>query len=534
MNNVTTNNYITNNTNEKSTIHVIFFILSFLIVSWFFHYFEIFHFAPFGSHAWRQTDSTSFIQTYFNNGMSFFEPRVHHNIGGDGFGSPSEFPILYYLSAWIWQIFEPHDGVLRLIDYSLLLLGLFSLSKLTLHLTKDVFLALMVPLFMMGSPIIAFYAMNYIPNIPALGLCFTGVYCFYNFYRTQKRRWLFLTWFLFTFAGLLKVTVLIPYLVIWIIFFLEKINWVQFKSHQKIFKKGWWNALLFLSSALIIGSWIIWVKQYNEIKDCGIFITRSRPIWSLVEPAITETWHWIIQDGAPQYFNIVARYFIFIMVGIQLFFLRKKQPNTIYIFNLFVFLGVVGTFFVFYRQFFIHEYYAIELMVFPASVMIVFFYILKKHYATIATHWATRLVILAFVVFNLNHSKNSIEQRFEENYIFNKDYDTSTYKKFEAQKFLKELGISYPTKAIAVPDLSPNFNLNYLNLIGWSEFALSPQPFEPWVIQSFIDANAEYLILTDQKYLTHENFKDFINYPLGNFENTIFVFDLRKYEKTPK
>jgi hypothetical protein len=38
---------------------------------------------------------------------------------------------------------------------------------------------------------------------------------------------------------------------------------------------------------------------------------------------------------------------------------------------------------------------------------------------------------------------------------------------------------------------------------------------------------AEFLIVTDEEYLKHEHLKDFIKHPLGSFENSIFVFDLR-------
>ncbi|HFC00870.1 MAG TPA: hypothetical protein ENJ53_08720, partial [Phaeodactylibacter sp.] len=231
----------------RSTTHFILFILVFLLVSWFFHYFEIFHYAPYATHRWRQTDSLSFVQTYYNNGMHFFEPKVNNALGGQGNAAPSEFPILYYIAAWFWKIFGPHDGILRVIHLFIFGVGLFSLSKLTLHLTKDIFYALMPPFLLMGSPIIAFYGFNYIPNIPALGFLFSGMLCFYYFFKTQKRSWLLGSWVLFLFAGLLKVTVLIPFIVIVLIFLLEKMNWVQFKSEGKIFQKGWWNLPFLLS-----------------------------------------------------------------------------------------------------------------------------------------------------------------------------------------------------------------------------------------------------------------------------------------------
>jgi hypothetical protein len=530
MNDTTHLNYTTKWIEKKSTIHVILFLISILGVSWFFNYFEIYNYAPFGPHSWRQTDSCAFVQNYFNDGMNFFQPRFHHNIFGEGLGSPSEFPILYYISAMIWQVFQPHDGVLRLVNFFLLGVGYFSISRLTLHLTSDLFYALAVPLLLMGSPILAYYGFNYIPNTPALGLTFTGVLFFYYFFKTENQKWLILSCGTFLFAGLLKVTVLIPFITIIIIFFLEKTNLVKFKKEGKIFKNGWKNAPLFFSVFAIIGAWIFWVKYYNELHSCTIFITKTRPIWSLVEPAITETWHWIIRDGAPDYYHRITRYVVFGTTFFLLFFLRKKQPKLLYVFNLFIFLGMVGTFLVFYRQFFIHEYYAIEMMVFPASVFITSAYLLKNEFPKIGNHIFTKIIIAAFVIFNLYNAQQSVKSKYENAYIFNKNYEPTTAKKLEARAFLKNLGIEYPQNVISIPDISPNYTLNYFNLKGWNEYAISPQPFTPWTFHQFRKMGADFLIVTDEEYLKHEHLKEFIIHPLGSFENSIFVFDLRPLE----
>ena len=534
MNNANQKNYISKWMENKSTIHVILFLVSILGVSWFFGYFEIFHFAPHGPHYWRQADSCSFIQTYYNDGMKFFQPSIHNNLSSEGFGSPSEFPILYYFSAMLWHIFQPHDGVLRLVNFFLLGVGYFSISRLTFHLTKDLFYALAVPLLLMGSPVLAYYGFNFIPNIPALGLAFTATLFFYYFFITEDRKWLIFSCATFLLAGLLKVTVLIPFITIIIIFLLEKTNLVKFKKQGKIFKNGWSNLPLFFSVFVVIASWIIWVKHYNELHNCTTFITKTRPIWSLVEPAITETWHWVIKKGAPEYYHRITRYLVFGSAFFLLFFLRKKQPKILYIFNLFIFLGMVGTFLVFYRQFFVHNYYAIEMMVFPASVFITLFFVLKNEYSKVGNHILIKIMIVLFIIFNLNNAQNSIEKKYKEYDIFNENYDLSFSKKLEARAFLKKLNIEYPQKVITIPDETPNYNLNYFNLKGWTEYAIPGHPFEPWVFYSFKEMGADYLIVTKKEYLDHENLKEFIKYPMGSFENSIFVFDLRPIEKSAK
>jgi len=517
-----------------------YFILCFLLISWWFNYFQIFDYAPYADHNWRQADCTSFVQTYYNEGMKFFQPKVHFNNFVESRACPSEFPILYYLTAGIWKISNPHDGILRLLNYLIFLWGCFSISRMILDLTKDNFYALAVPIFLMGSPVMAFYAFNFLPNIPALGLAFLGVGMFYNFYKKEKPKWLVGSIIAFTFAGLLKVTILIPFFAIFGIFILEQTNLVQFKSEGKIFKKGWQNIFLFFSSLAIVLGWVLWVKNYNDVYSSGIFITKANPIWGLKEPAITQTWHWILREGLHEYFNLLSRWFILIATILSLIFFGKKMPKTIYGFNLLNFLGILAIFFLFYRQFFVHDYYAIEMMIFPISVLITFFYVFKKSFPAISNHWVTKSIIAIFLIFNLNYAQKNLANRYDRNQIFSKEFDVSISKKIEVQNWLKSIGIEYPMRILGAPDISPNFMLNYFNVRGWTEYAMPLERdeknnfrlFTPHHLQSFRTLGADFLIITDKRLLEHQNFQEHIKYPLGNFENTIFAFDLRPIPKT--
>ena len=517
--------------NHQNRNHFILFCFAFVLLSWWFHYFEIFNYAPHATHSWRQTDSTSFVQNYYEDGLKFFSPRIHNSERGDGLVCPSEFPILYYLTALIWKIFSPHDGVLRILNFLILVIGLFSLSKITLHLTNDIFYALAVPLLLMGSPIIAFYGFNFLPNAPAFGLALSGMLCFFYFYKNQNPKWLLGSGLLFLIGGLLKVTVLVPFIAIFIIFLLEKTKLVNFDS-KKIFPNNWWTLPFFVGIFLIIFGWMMWVKNYNLQHDSSVFITKAKPIWSLSGAKIKSIWDWILRDGVPQYYHFTTRYLIVLLSIFLLFFMRKKQPKIMYTLNLLIALGTVGIFLLLYQQFFIHDYYVIDNMVFPSTIFVSSFYIFKKYYPKISNHILTKLAIGAFIFFNLWVARQSIEERYNNafSHIFNPNYEVTHNKKMEAQAFLKNLGITKNQKVIAIPDASPNFNLNYLNLRGWSEFAISARPFTPFYTEAFIQQGAQYLIITDENYLKHKHFQPFIKYPLGNFENAIFVFDLRNIE----
>ena len=519
------------NLSKKSTLNILF-ILTFIGISFLFSYHKIFHYAPSGSHTWRQTDCTSIVQNYYQNGMQFFEPRVQHNLNGDSKAAPSEFPILYYLTAAIYGITQPHDGILRLINWGLLLIGFWGLTKITFGLTKDTFYSLSVPLLLVASPVIAFYSFNYIPNSPALGLCFLASYFFYEFFKTEKQSWWIASILTFLFAGLLKIPTLVPLVAIFGVLFLEKMNWVRFKSEGTIFKKGWWNLIPFIIVFAIIGSWITWVINYNEVNRCGIFLAKAKPLWSLKEPLITQTWHWIILKGAPTYHHRITRYFIFGAAFLLILFFRKKQPKLLYAFNILIFLGALFSFILFFRQFFIHDYYAIDLMYFPAIVLISFFYVLKNKFPKIGNHLVTKILFAGFIGFNLYMTSLNVQDRYDPEFKFNKHVNYSLHKTDELRQFLSDLGIKYPNTALAMEDDSPNTNLYYFNLKGWSGFAINDKPFKPKLTNHFIhELKVEYLIMSDSTHLKHENMQPFLDHHLGTFDNSIFVYDLRPYRK---
>ena len=169
----------------KKFRNLLIFTTIFIAVSFVFDFHKIFNYPPSGPHTWRQTDCTSIAKNYFQNGMHFFSPQVHHHLNGESKAAPSEFPILYYLTAAIYHITGEHEGVLRLLNVLILFFGFWGLSKIQFGLSKDLFYSIAVPMIIFCSPVVAIYGFNFIPNIPALGFTFLGSYFFYQFFHTK-------------------------------------------------------------------------------------------------------------------------------------------------------------------------------------------------------------------------------------------------------------------------------------------------------------------------------------------------------------
>jgi len=171
-------------------------------------------------------------------------------------------------------------------------------------------------------------------------------------------------------------------------------------------------------------------------------------------------------------------------------------------------------------------------MVFPAITLITFFFIFKNNFPKISNHIVTKILFAAFILFNLFSTRTYILNQYDPAFKLNKDYNYSFYKTAELRQFLSDLNIKYPNTALTMEDISPNTNLYYYNLKGWSGFAINERPFPQNLTNHFIrDLKAEYLILSDSMYLKHENVLPFLDHHLGTFDNSIFVYDLRPYRK---
>ncbi len=86
---------------NKDRLGSMLFLLAFLGLSWWFNYPETFAEPPQSVHTWRQTNSLSITQMYFQYNVPFFHPEIHNQISAQGLSgnSAGEFPIIYYLTA---------------------------------------------------------------------------------------------------------------------------------------------------------------------------------------------------------------------------------------------------------------------------------------------------------------------------------------------------------------------------------------------------------------------------------------------------
>ena len=513
----------------NNKLHTFLFLLLVILVSIYFQYPKVFNLAPQGAHAWRQTDGCSFALNYFQDGLDFFQPRVHYSSPHDG-KTVGEFPGIYYLVAIIYKIFGENTGLFRLLTFSFFVAGLLGLSKILRSLLQDDLISLLLPLLFWSSPIITFYAFNFLPNVPALGLVLVGWYFIYQYYFNNKTNAWHVAMFVFLFAGLIKLTVLTNLIAIAAIWF-----WTIFKEKKQLVYEVRKNRKLIVSFLLVFclnALWLLWAKRYNELNGFPLFLATIKPIWTMKGVDINHLFNVNVLQKSHIYFHYLTHTLV-ILSAIFIIFKAKKLGV---FFSLFLLtLGaVISVLALWYKQFDIHYYYAIEYMVFPIVTFVSILFYFKKYHPKLIVNLFFRIAFIAFISLNLYHARDQMINRYydETDGIYRPVFSEEVYQIKELRTFIRSLGIKPEDKVLALPDYSPNTLLYYLNQKGYSGYARGDLKLSDkrakWLVN---EKGVKYLIICKKYYLDGQPAKEVLKHPLGVYKDAVFVYDLRPFQE---
>jgi Dolichyl-phosphate-mannose-protein mannosyltransferase len=283
-------------------------------------YFDYMHIAtlpPLGQHAWRQTDGASQTLNYYQFGLNFFKPEVH-NIVLDGGASVGEFPILYYISALFMHVFGAEAWVIRLVHLVVFGVGLWFLFKILRGVSGHWIFALGGSLVFFTLPVMVFYAFNFLPNAPALGLIFISWWYFYQFYIHQRTSQLAFSMVFMALAGLLKPTMLISFCVILGIWLLEILRGSKKRTlFNKPFKVTW----AFLIVLLPILTWRLWADSHSNSE---LFLNKPLPIWEASQGQNAWTWTWLYEFWFKK-ITFTPSTYLFLSLIVSLMLLKNSQ-----------------------------------------------------------------------------------------------------------------------------------------------------------------------------------------------------------------
>lgn len=438
-----------------SKYHILIFILTLIGVYGYFNYYEILFYRPQSIHQWRQTDCLSLTLSYFNQNLPFLQPKLHHLNGNDG-KTVGEFPILYFITANLYSIFGEKEFILRLINLIIFSTGLIYLYKLIYNITSDFVFSIIAPLLFLSSTIIIYYANNFLPDTPSLGLTFISWYFFYRHYSSKKLMLFIVALFLITLAGLIKTTALITAATIGIFFVYNFLKSKSFKTKE---------LLLISLPFLICGLWILYARHYKTSNENFYLLMDIKPIWNeslngvqsiLKRFTTSENWGW-----KKDFYSPIILYST--ILSIPLIFVLKINKQLKFIAITSTILSIIY-FLLMFNKFYHHDYYFVHII--PYFFMI-FLCVLYHLFTKINNEKIKLIALFTVVIFGLIHSKHGLAKRYEMGnplVIYN-DLDTR----------LNAIGIDKTKKVISISDNTYCGSLYLMNRQGWTNLNIKPE-----------------------------------------------------------
>lgn len=474
------------------------FTILFLVFGWMYNYGEIISFPPQGVHQWRQADCLSFTDNFFLDNRPFLEPALHYQ-GYDGTGQTiSEFPIIYWTVGNIWKITGRQEWVFRALVLFLFYLGLFSLFRIAEGILRHSFWALILVLGLFSSTYLAYYANNFLADVPALSLALVAWYFIFQYYRKGLYVFLVLGSLFFLLAGLLKISAALSFLALFFSYILRNgpIAFLKWAADMRVPGTPFRIYCHFIG---VLTGWAIWysyARWYNLQHNYGIFLIGILPIWECDWDSLRKVLYGLLIHWRQHFFRDEMHVLSLMVFG---WLLYNRNHITGFARSLFLLVtgGVLGFLMLFFQVFDNHDYYALNLLIFFPVFWLVFLVQCKARYP----EWFSALWIQLFACVLILHCADFTRRRMLSRYE-RPDYNhTGPYENITP--WLRQMGIQREDRVISVPDGSPNASLYLMDQKGWSDFAWLTTEEQ---VREKMGLGARYLISFDSVSLNRSCF----------------------------
>lgn len=471
-------------------------------------YSETLLYRPNSVHQWRQVDCLSITKNYYEEGMDFFSPKIH-SLRAPGGKAVSEFPILNYTVAFLWKIFGEHEFIYRLLDYIIYLTSIFILF----NVLKKFFGFRAHIFFMVGllltSPLLTYYSFNFLSDVPALSFSIMSFSLLFLFYKTGRIYLFYLSLVFATIAVLLKASALIAFVCVVFLFLVNLFNLNKLFRSEPLFKNKLLPLLCIFVSSVLVYQWYVFALRYNTFNN-GVFLLTVLPIWEMNEDAIFYNCRMLFNHLFPAFLNRPMLALFFFMV---LFVCFKFKKLDVFLRCCFIFSGLFFIIYilVFFQVFSVHDYYLVNLFIFPVISIFCVADIVKNTGFELTLFMRSALMII--FIFNalysaafyrlrvINDDKLCVWYPFisrEEKEAFEYqmwNYGTNIRPLETLRPVLRQLGINRKDILLSVTDESPEISLYFMDQKGYT---LSQEQFmsDSLSIKKMLGTGAKYLVLT--------------------------------------
>lgn len=465
---------------------------------------------PQSVHTWRQSDCLSISLNYHDQGMRFFHPEIHNRISDDftsGY-TAGEFPGLYYLVASLWKVFGVHEWIYRLLVSLLFAGGIWALFLLGRKLSHSWFAAMCIALTLYTSPVLFFYSVNFLTNVPALSLILISGYVLYLFYSGGRWGHLLLWSFLISLAGLLKIPALISVLALAGALLIAMV----FRLPHPFKGKEWKIFLTLGASLLLVLAWYRYAADYNAQHGGKYTFNGLWPLWEASPERIQSTWTSIRELWFREYHY---KWFIYAsgLALLAALLSPRKLGWTAWFFLLFLVLGILLYGLLWFQALHDHDYYLINLFVlFPVVWFLLLKHVLYNHQLL---KGSLNLLLLLLLILSANHVRGRMQDRY--NGWWNTEHRECFSTLYTQEAINRELGIGEEELVIVPGDVSFNMSLYLMDQPGYTSYGMDYG--KPETVERLLEKGAAYLFILPCKNPPLDGFIPYISDTLYTAEN---------------
>lgn len=240
------------------------FAIGFILVCVAYDYGSVLHLRPQPHHIFRQCDCLGMAWNYAFVDADLFSPRMcnlHANEDTSGH-TAAEFPILYWVVGMLWRLVGQSEFLYRALMLALHFAGSIALYFTVLRIVRSVFWAAWLPLLFFSSPATAYFAVSFLPDVPAFDIALIGCWLFVRYRDTGQWSQLAMGLALTSLAMLLKVTSGMLFLAAWGVLVAETVwqgnGWRLFPERRA----AW---VVFVAAVVPVVAWYGYAAAYNEV-----------------------------------------------------------------------------------------------------------------------------------------------------------------------------------------------------------------------------------------------------------------------------
>lgn len=500
--------------------HKLFSFISFMLLLVVFGYVAQLNQPPQSTHLWRQSDCASLALNYYQHGMDFFKPQIH-NLHADGHTTgyaTSECPYLYYTVAAFYKIFGPSHWVYRLAWSIIVLLGLCATYRFFLSYLESKIISFLGAAIILISPVIVFYGNSFLPDAPALMLVLIGWMFFARWQKHNQKSSLWLAANFFMLGGLLKVTALISFFALAGVWFLELLGARLGENGKPIFKHRWSSLVPFVVTFGIVIAWYVWAWQYNAEHCTKYFSMRTCPIWnvsSCCNCGFADILRQVNELWLPHLFNKPMLILLIVCLALVGYYYRYANRFLLAI-TTFTFIGTSLYIAIWFAAFFDHDYYFINLYIFPIFLTLTALDVVSKRFPRVFSSRYFLLIFIALAIYGTQYTymKQRLRYKGWMNYEHRQFADIRN-----AASYIGDLGIEPDDKIISIPDRTPDYTLYLLNRKGWTLYG--DQAVDSLSLAKRIEGGAKFLFVSNYSQTIQERpyIKPFLNQPIGELSS---------------